>query len=368
MKDQSRDNNFSTLRILAALMVLGGHMCSLILQPAPVFLGQGIHAMGLCTFFLIGGYLITQSWLSDPHPVRYAVKRVLRIWPPLICFVLFAALIAGPALTRLPLRQYFADRGTWGYLWGNIGLYIQFGLPGVFETMPYPIAVNGSLWSLPIEVAFYIMVPLILTVFCVKKGRRSASADILIIAAAIAACAVDMAVCAFDPQAVKVVYATDWVQALHLMPYYLIGMAYTSPRAKRYLSLPLAGALLLASLCFDLSAVAGTLVRYLIYPYFIFSLAFAPVSAVSKFWDKYEISYGLYLYGFFVQQFLIMLFGKFQLPLNSVVMTLLAFAVTAVAALVSRQLIEKPAAKLCKFILGKLSPERRDKAKKSACP
>lgn len=358
MDRSARDNNFSILRMLAAVMVLGGHMFSLILQPAPLFLGWSIHMIGLNTFFLIGGYLITQSWLSDPHPVRYAVKRILRIWPPLIAFLLFATLVAGPVLTSLPLRQYFADRETWEYLVGNIALYIQFDLPGVFETMPYPIAVNGSLWTLPIEAAFYIMVPLVLTVFCVKRDRKSAAADFLLAAAAVVSCAANIAMNAFYPQAMKFFYLTDWVQALRLLPNYLIGMAYTSPRVRRYLNLPLAGALLIASLSFDMGAAAmGYIGRYLIYPYFVFSLALAPASSVSRFLDRYEISYGLYLYGFFIQQFLIMFFGKFHLPLNSVVLTLLAFAATAVAALVSRRLIEKPAAKLAKRINGRLSPK-----------
>ena len=71
---ESRQNNFNIIRFVAAIMVMAGHMGSLTGTPPLGFLGLSINAEGIAIFFLIGGYLITKSWLADPHPLRYAVK------------------------------------------------------------------------------------------------------------------------------------------------------------------------------------------------------------------------------------------------------------------------------------------------------
>jgi hypothetical protein len=49
------------------------------------------------------------------------------------------------------VREYFADPQLLPYL-RNLRLHMVFNLPGVFETNPFPGAVNGSTWSIPVEV------------------------------------------------------------------------------------------------------------------------------------------------------------------------------------------------------------------------
>jgi peptidoglycan/LPS O-acetylase OafA/YrhL len=68
--------------------------------------------------------------------------------------VLLAMLVLGPSVTTLPLRDYFSHSLTWDYL-HNILLQIRFSLPGVFADNTFPNAVNGSLWTIPIEVSCY---------------------------------------------------------------------------------------------------------------------------------------------------------------------------------------------------------------------
>ena len=66
--------------------------------------------------------------------------------------------VVGPLFTVLPLSSYFADPTTWLYLVRSWFLITFAGtLPGVFETNPYPDAVNGSLWTLPVEACCYAM-------------------------------------------------------------------------------------------------------------------------------------------------------------------------------------------------------------------
>ena len=100
------------------------------------------------------------------------MKRAFRIWPALIVFTLGVALVAGPILSVLPAGEYFRNPATWQYL-GAIGFYISYGLPGVFADVPYAGVVNGSLWTMPLEVALYVLVPLVLWLVSRRPWRTA---------------------------------------------------------------------------------------------------------------------------------------------------------------------------------------------------
>jgi peptidoglycan/LPS O-acetylase OafA/YrhL len=67
--------------------------------------------------------------------------------------------IIGPVTTSETLNNYFHNNITWKYL-NNIRLATKYELPGVFVDNPYPKAVNGSLWTLPVEAKWYLIVAL----------------------------------------------------------------------------------------------------------------------------------------------------------------------------------------------------------------
>lgn len=69
-------NNFDFIRLAAALMVLVSHQFALQGLSEPVL--KGLHSLGgvgVLVFFSISGYLVAQSWLNDPHWLRFATKR-----------------------------------------------------------------------------------------------------------------------------------------------------------------------------------------------------------------------------------------------------------------------------------------------------
>ncbi|WP_344930813.1 acyltransferase family protein [Saccharopolyspora gregorii] len=151
-------HGFAWIRMIGALVVIYGHSSPLVgtgeLFPPewPVQPDEGV----LMGFFAMSGFQITESWVRDPHPLRFAAKRVLRLWPPMLTVTLGMALIVGPLVTTLPVREYFAAHDTWGYVVNNAGmLTLQHTLPGVFTANPWPDAVNGSLWTLPMELLAY---------------------------------------------------------------------------------------------------------------------------------------------------------------------------------------------------------------------
>ncbi|RYH17178.1 MAG: acyltransferase, partial [Alcaligenaceae bacterium] len=144
-------------RIVAASMVLFSHHFALTGQGEPSFFGlYSLGGLAVAIFFVISGYLVTISWSRDPHLLRFAYRRFLRIWPALTCVVLLVAFVLGPIASTLPVKEYFLHGATRDYL-RTLLMQIHYVLPGVFEQNPYALGVNGSLWTIPFEVRCYIV-------------------------------------------------------------------------------------------------------------------------------------------------------------------------------------------------------------------
>lgn len=111
--------------------------------------------VGVGLFFVISGYLVEQSRERQPGLLPFLQARGLRILPALILVILASALILGPLWTTLPAQEYFSNGQTWGYLL-NVKLFpLQDSLPGLFKENFIRESVNGSLWTLPYEVLCY---------------------------------------------------------------------------------------------------------------------------------------------------------------------------------------------------------------------
>jgi peptidoglycan/LPS O-acetylase OafA/YrhL len=155
---QEHNNNFDALRIFAAILVLFDHQFPITRTQEPFFImHRSFGELAVEIFFCVSGYLVAQSWQLDPHALRFAVKRVLRIWPGLTVMLVISVMVLGPMLSSLPPSDYFGDGSTWSYLFGNFLMRPDYVLPGVFADNPYPHAVNGSLWTLPYEIRWYLI-------------------------------------------------------------------------------------------------------------------------------------------------------------------------------------------------------------------
>lgn len=150
-----RGNNFDFVRLLAAMSVLVSHQFALHSQSEPlVFQYQTLGGYAVMVFFAISGYLITASWQTDPNLWRFAARRLLRIWPGLLSTVLLCGLVLGPLVTQDSLRSYFADPVTMRFFGTGLFMVSPF-LPGVFPHSPLAYIPNGVLWTIPIELRCY---------------------------------------------------------------------------------------------------------------------------------------------------------------------------------------------------------------------
>lgn len=82
-------------------------------------------------------------------------KRIIRVFPALWLVVLMTIFVIGPLFTTLSVKEYFLNTQTWKYL-GSCLLLPEQGLPGLFENNIYPGVINGSLWTLRIEIVCYV--------------------------------------------------------------------------------------------------------------------------------------------------------------------------------------------------------------------
>jgi len=157
------NTGFAWLRMIGALVVVVDHSASLTdasrLTVFPTSWNLSPGYIALMGFFAMSGYQISDSWRQDPCWWRFSVKRVLRLWPPLLLVVLVTALVIGPLVSTSDLSQYLSARATWGYVVHNAGLYtLQHRLPGVFVNNPWPWSANGAIWTLPMELTGYLLV------------------------------------------------------------------------------------------------------------------------------------------------------------------------------------------------------------------
>ena len=156
-----RSNNFDAMRLLAALLVLISHQYLLTGQPEIRLYGAySLGDLGVVMFFAISGFLVTRSWMQDPHVLRFFARRMLRVWPALAVLVLLTTLGLGPIFTPLPLANYLADP-RFAAFFANLWMKAHTDLPVQMAPGPFEHIVNGSLWTIPLEVRCYVLLALL---------------------------------------------------------------------------------------------------------------------------------------------------------------------------------------------------------------
>lgn len=323
-----RENNVNFIRFAAALMVVFSHMATFLGTEISMPLG----AIAVDVFFLLSGYLITASWKRSKSLASYLVRRVARIFPGLIVVVLLTVFVLGPLVTSFSVGDYFASPGTWRYLRLAVLAPAENVLPGVFENLPYPGAVNGSLWTLRYEFLMYLLVPPACWLLA-RLGGRSWVAGVAISALVLLHCLTDSS--AACPEGLR--------QALRLSSYFSIGACVRLFGLERGLDVQSATiALLMLFLFADGRGGIWTLGTVACLTVFTFGFCFCSSPRFSWCFRRNDISYGVYIYAFPVQQLVVQLGGG-SLPEPVISCSFVSLLVVVPLAIVSWLLVERPA-------------------------
>lgn len=165
-----RQNNFALLRFLFAFVVFLAHAYVLSGVETLSVLNALISSdIAVKSFFVVSGFLIFMSCENSRTTWSYFVKRARRIYPAYFV-VIILGIILGGFFSASVWNDYFSIH-LLKYLAANLVFlnFLQPNLPGLFEGNPLQ-AVNGALWTLKIEVMFYLFVPLAVMAFR-KFGR-----------------------------------------------------------------------------------------------------------------------------------------------------------------------------------------------------
>lgn len=345
----ARDNAFDSIRLFAASAVIISHSFALTTGSdltEPLFrLTQGQATIGLSAvgiFFIVSGVLISMSFDRSKTAARFALNRALRLFPGLWVCILLTVFVLGPMLTVLSLTDYLTSGQTWGFLGAFVFWPFSSGMGGVFPDHPYAYAVNGSLWTLKYEVACYIGGAILLST---GRWRR---------ALVLLAWAVSMigTILLEDPhQQSGLLYHV--AQLLWLFRFYGAGMLcylYRDriPLHTGYGCLAALGVVLAMATPFFTEALA------LGGAYFVLVLAFHAPSWFKRLTRKGDMSYGVYIYAFPIQQALV----PFSLSLSLPALTnmALAFPIILGLAWLSWHYVEAPA---LRFKPGSIGAQKR---------
>lgn len=331
-----RRNSLNLVRLVLAATVLFAHGFYIAgAGVGPHVDGENLGGWAVFGFFAVSGYLITASRWSNPLGT-YLVHRVARIFPAyLVCLVVMVAVFApiGYLSVHGSLAGYLTAGPTppGAFVFSNALLRISaYDVAGTPADVPYPGAWNGSLWSLYYEFLCYLVIGLLASVGWV---RRSATWVALAWVLSVAAWAL------WAPVTGPLLgHNTDANLLLKLLPLFLGGAVVQLVRHR----LPLhwaaaaASAVVVAGAVLALDGWGAQLTAPFLAYLLIWVGSVLPCPEVVR---RHDVSYGLYIYAFPVQQLLV-LTGIHEV--NLVLYDLVALAATVPLAVASWLLVERP--------------------------
>lgn len=330
-----RNNNYLLIRFVAASLVIFSHSYHLSgnFGTEPLFRQIqfiDFSAIAVAIFFVASGFLISQSFDSRRNIFAFLEARILRIFPGLILAVLFTVFIVGTWATTLPLAEYFKNPETMKYVFDNIRLKTQYTLPGVFHGTPFPDGVNGALWTLRLEFYMYLMVAVI-GMLGFFKSRLLLNLLVIFF----------FFVFLWNSTTLFFIPAEWALSHLKLFGCFVLGLIAYVNRAYIPLNFSVGAGLIGLT-------ITGHGTPWFMYSFYVslayltLLLAYHPSLRVDQFKRIGDYSYGLYIFGFPVQQSLVYLLGK---P-DPLLLFGLAFPLTLSLAILSWHFIERPSLNL----------------------
>jgi peptidoglycan/LPS O-acetylase OafA/YrhL len=329
----TRRNSLNAIRLILAALVIVSHSWPVGGYGLDPYIGDlSLGTWAVAGFFAISGYLITLSRDRSHSVVDFFWRRALRIFPGFIGALVVVAFVFAPINPTISGRGDWEPLGAVTYVLKNLSLVILQGyIPNTLPDTPIPEAWNGALWTLKWEFLCYIAIGLAFTLI----ARRYVKTAVWV---GFAGC---LAVTTAAHLGVDLGYSLPLFALL--AAYFVAGALLYLHRDHVPLTRVWAGAAALLLVGVMLLGWAGPLAPAMVAYLVIWLGRTLPLHRVAA---KNDISYGMYIYGFPVQQTLVSLFGQ-DLPVFIFVALSIALAVPLAYA--SWFAIERPALHLKKL-------------------
>lgn len=315
-----RRNSLNMFRLVLAALVLFAHAFYIAGRgEGPHLHGENLGGWAVAGFFVLSGFLITRSRLRT-KPGDYLLHRIARIFPGFVVCLVVTAFVFAPVAALIEngtLAGFLSTPVTpLQYIWGNLTLFIDhYAIGATLQTVPYPGAWNGSLWTLFYEFCCYILVWLLGGLAIFRRSPLLAGLAFLV--------------------SLGVWIATDLAQRWgldesffllsKLAPFFLGGafVFFIVERAGINMWVGLGALAVAAALIFFVPRWGGQAAA----PFLAYGLLWLSAVVPQPGWiARNDVSYGFYIYAWPVQQLVILVAGAtIAFPLYLVITAVLTF-------------------------------------------
>jgi peptidoglycan/LPS O-acetylase OafA/YrhL len=181
MHNKFLKNNFDLIRLFAAFQVALAHVFH-VMEIKTAWVGSFILHMlylfpGVPIFFFISGFLISRSYEKNSCLKEFFINRVLRLYPGLIVCVAFSIIL-------VMASGYLQGRGVQWYQLAALFLekitFFQFYNPEFMRAYGDGV-LNGSLWTITVEIQFYLLIPVMFFILSRKPPNCTANCALVVL-------------------------------------------------------------------------------------------------------------------------------------------------------------------------------------------
>lgn len=346
-------NSYGVVRLAAAIAVIVTHAFGVVggweaAEPLAASTGWSLAAHAVHVFFVLSGFMVAASWERSKGWIDFVLARMLRIFPAMIVVNIAIVLIGGLWLTTAAPGAYWTVQniGTF-FVKATLLFSVGVSLDGVFTGNPMGASANIPIWTIRFEVICYASLLAFMSVLAILRlrglARLAAVAPLLTISAVALSQSGDPERFTFVGQLARFAFA------------FYLGVACWIARAfipmRRDFALACA-VVVLAVLPIDHPVRYPVMIAAT--AYWSLWLGTYPMGRLQRWSARTDLSYGAYITGFFIQQWLVFAMPGMSVWQNAMLATVLALA----TAWVSWSFVEKPALRFRGPILERVGSAR----------
>lgn len=315
---KKNNNNLDLFRIICASIVIYGHSFVMVRDAhgsdliAKILPYDYSGSFAVKVFFFISGLVVTNSLLTNNNINHFIKSRIFRIMPGLIFFCFTSAFIILPFFYDGSIIDYYRNSGLYNYIVHNSLLITEYRISGVFGNADnHTSVINGSIWTIPYEMLAYFILLSAYSVNLLNKKYLASIAFVIVIIS-----------CLFQQDGF-LVFNEGPMERSMLSYCFSCGVIFCVYKDQIKVKFTHAIALLVIYILLSKTHVAP----FIFYLTFFYCLIYiCSRKLILKLKPKHDISYGIYIWGWPVQQMVSKLEPSLGIYSNSIISILIAMA------------------------------------------